>query len=164
MTFSYNSQEDPQALSGLTGSYFDARSAFGAVPTTAAEYTFDGKTPLMVRRDASASFNWVAESPADAVPSDHFLARLEGSVRVPTAGAYTFGVRRDGGARVWVDGAQVFNGWTFNVTGVEWASSASTLGAAQVPIKIEYYEEIGDARLELWVRTPSGAAGPAALF
>lgn len=156
MTFSYNSQDDVTGLKGLSGSYFDARNALGAVPTNASEYSFDGKTPLMVRRDASVSHDWPEAGPADAVPADHFLARWEGFVQVPTSGSYTFGVSRDGGARVWVDGTQAFNGWESAGTGIVWGPAPVSLGATQVPIKVEYFDDTGRGAIELWVRDPAG--------
>lgn len=156
MTFSYNSQEDITALKGLSGSYFDAKNMYGVVPTNASQYSFEGKTPLMVRQEASVSYDWLDASPADAVPVDHFLARWEGFVQVPTSGAYTFGVSRDGGARVWVDGTQAFNGWESAGTGIVWGAAPVSLGSTQVPIKVEYFDDTGRAAIELWVRDPAG--------
>ncbi|WP_344203744.1 PA14 domain-containing protein, partial [Aeromicrobium alkaliterrae] len=99
----------------------------------------------------------------DGVPSDYFMARWDGLIRVPAApggeqGDYRFGVRRDGGAKVWIGAShtQVFNGWTPDITGVVWGDTVSFTNDTAVPIQVDYFERTENSYMELWVRTPSG--------
>lgn len=103
-SFAYNSLA--VRADGLTARYFSAVPLGGGTPT----FTFDGKLPLLTRTDSGIDFNWGLESPGPAVPADQFLGRWTGFVNLP-AGDYKFGVTRDDGARVWVNGALVYDKW-----------------------------------------------------
>lgn len=161
MSFSYNSQEAPDANRGLKGEYFDARNNPGdAAPTTAAGYSFMKGTaprqPVLVRTDSSVSFDWGVESPADAVPEDGFLARWTGFVTVPSAlvgKPIQFGLRRDDGAKLFIDGQLVLDKWSLSVPVREYASApANGYTAGAHAIKFEYFERAGASVAELWVK------------
>ena len=64
LTFSYNSLR-PVAR-GLTGEYFDARTALPGQTWD----SFTGRTPVMVRTDPAIAYNWGMGTPAPAVPAD----------------------------------------------------------------------------------------------
>lgn len=162
MSFTYNSQEVTGANRGLTGEYFDARVA-GAPPTSPSGYTFENKTAAMVRTDPAVAFRWGTAAPADALPTDHFLARWSGFLTLPAdlvGKQIRFGATHDDGIRVTYDGQKLFEKWQ----GGGWATSAAatlTAGGAAKPIQIEYYEATGDAYVDLWVEyTPDGASVP----
>jgi RHS repeat-associated protein len=76
-------------------------------------------------------------------------------VTPPAAGSYTFGVVRNDGARVVVGTTTVVDKWT--TTGAtdetNWGSAYS-LPATPTPIRVDYYDATGNARLELWVKGP----------
>ncbi|WP_246140136.1 PA14 domain-containing protein [Protaetiibacter larvae] len=156
--FSYNSQADPNANRGLVGSYFDALNQ-GQTSTTV--FDFAGRTPVLTQTNPMVSFIG-ADPVAPAVPADYWLVRWEGFVTVPTAGSYTFGVVRNDGARVVLNGSTtVLDKWTSTGTSVvtDWGAAA-TLPAAATPIRVEYFDTTGDARIELWVKGPGiDAAG-----
>ena len=153
LSFTYNSLRP--TLNGLTGSYYDATPAPGQ---TAPTFDIAGRSPVMVRTDADLSFDWGTGSPAPAVPADNFLARWTGLVTPPTAGTYTFGVVRDNGVRLRVNGSAVLDQWTDTWPGeVQWGAP-SPLDGQPVPIQLDYFDSGGGARLQLWVRNPSGAA------
>jgi RHS repeat-associated protein len=152
MSFSYNSQADPTANNGLVGSYFNALDQ-GQTSTTS--FSFTGREPVLVRTDPVVSLN-VPEKVFDAVPADYWLAKWDGFVTVPTAGAYTFGVVRNDGAKVEIDGTTVLNKWsatTGSITTTDWGS-AVTFGTDAKPITVSYFDTTGDARLELRVKGP----------
>ncbi|WP_309065447.1 PA14 domain-containing protein [Microbacterium sp.] len=161
MSFSYNSQEAPDANRGLKAEYFDARNNPGdAAPQTAVEYKFtkpdnSPRHPVIVRTDSSVSFDWGMESPADAVPEDGFLARWTGYVTVPAAlvgKPIQFGLRRDDGAKLYIDGQLVLDKWSLSAPVTEYAPSpAGGYAAGAHAIRVEFFERYGGAIAELWV-------------
>ncbi|MFT4212630.1 MAG: PA14 domain-containing protein [Microbacterium sp.] len=162
MSFSYNSQEVPDANRGLTAEYFEAR-VNGTAPSSPSGYTFDGKTPVLVRTDPAVSFQWGESSPADAVPNDHFLARWTGFLKLPasyTGQALTFGANHDDGIRFYYDGQKLLDHWEGGSFVTAATTTVTSTGVA-VPIQVEYYEQTSPAYVELWVEyTASGASAP----
>lgn len=150
MSFSYNRQAPDNR--GLTGSYYNAI----LVPGQAANYTIGSKPALLVRTDPAVSFDWSAESPGPAVPTNNFLAKWDGYITVPTTGNYTFGAVRDDGARVSVGGTNVYEHWVGGRQDSLWGT-AKTMTTAPTPISVEYYDATGAAKMQLWVRNPSGS-------
>jgi RHS repeat-associated protein len=150
MGFSYNSQADPAANRGLTGSYYDALNV-GQTSTT----TFDlaGRTPVLVRTDPAINFDWAQGSPGPAVPSDYFLAHWDGFVTVPTAGSYTFGVIREDGVRIKVDTTSVLDAWTGSSSTVQWGT-AKAMTTSPTPILVDFYDSTSTAKIELRVKGP----------
>ncbi len=153
LSFSYNSQQSPTQLLGLTGAYYDALNV-GQSTTT--NFTFAGRSPVLVRTDTLMRFDWKAESAGPAVPTDYFLAKWSGYLRVPVNASYTFGVVRDDGIKVTVDGSTVVNAWSTGSAPLAWGS-AKSLTTSAVPVTIEYYDSTGNAGFELWVKWPGQA-------
>lgn len=150
MSFSYNSLASGVSDRGLTGSYYDGRTTLGNVPTAPADYTFTGKTPLMVRTDSAVSFDWQADSPGPALQPDHFMAQWNGFVRVPHASSqWRFGVRHDDGVKLRLNNTTVLDKWTNGTTAVEWSGNQN-LSTAEVPIQLDYYDATTGAFVELW--------------
>lgn len=160
MSFTYNSQEVPDANRGLNAQYFDAREK-GKAPENSSGYTFENKVPLLVRTDPSVSFQWGTAAPADVVPSDHFLVRWTGYLAFPAALVGTdvrFGATHDDGIRVTYDGRKVLEKWESR--GTPTSDQFVAAGGAK-PIQVEYYERTGPAYADLWVEyTPEGASDP----
>ncbi|WP_433585479.1 PA14 domain-containing protein [Microbacterium hydrocarbonoxydans] len=160
MAFSYNSQAVPDATRGLVGSYYDGKDSLGNVPASAAGYTFAGKTPLMVRTDSAISFDWAAGSPGPALANDYFMAQWNGFIRVPHASAqWQFGIRRDDGVKLRIDGATVLDKWAAGSYGIEWSGNQN-LTAAEVPFQLDYFEVNLGAYVELWADDLADAEGP----
>ncbi|MCL5666150.1 MAG: malectin domain-containing carbohydrate-binding protein, partial [Patescibacteria group bacterium] len=99
-------------------------------------------TAVLTRTDSTVSFNWSAGGPGFPVPSDHFSARWQGNFFFENA-SYEFKVTADDGIRVYVDNNLILDKWI--------DQSASTYKIAKVLtagshlIKVEYYENAGDA-------------------
>ncbi|WP_309621169.1 PA14 domain-containing protein, partial [Salinibacterium sp.] len=152
LSFAYNSQQSPDLLRGLTGSYFDALTP-GQTATTAFDFT--GKTPLMVRTDPAVSFQWAQGSPAPAIKNDYFLARWTGFITVPTAGSYTFGTQSADGLRTSIGGTSVLDSWS-DVGGTKVWGTVKAMTPSPTAFQTEYYEDSSTASAELWVRLPDG--------
>jgi RHS repeat-associated protein len=158
-SFAYNSQAS--SIGGLTGRYFTAIPVGGGP----ANFGVDLNTlsPLLTRIDPSVDVDWGSDAPGPSVPADNFIARWTGYITLP-AGTYTFGVKRDDGARVWVGGGaakkQVINQWTSSSSTarveVQPGAETITLDGSPVPIQIEFYDEGGPAALSLFAKQGAG--------
>ncbi len=154
MSFSYNSQADPNANAGLVASYYNALNQ-GQTSTTT--FDFAGRQPVLTQTDPMISFIQ-PDKIAPAVPANYWLAQWNGFVTPPVTGnttdTYTFGVVRDDGARVEIGGTTVLNQWSTAATGVQWGTASSLTGGTPTAIRVDYYDATGDARLELRVKGP----------
>jgi hypothetical protein len=113
--------------------------------------------PLVVRNDASPNgtlgvdFMWDQYAPAPVLPEDRFSARWtrEWSF-VP--GEYRFYGFADDGLRFYLDGELIFD---------EWHEASDDLYTIDLPLsgtralRVEYYEQTGDAQIRLWWRRRS---------
>ena len=165
VSFSYNSQADPLANQGLTGSYYNALNQGQTTTTT---FSFDGREPVLVRTDRVISFN-EPDKVAPAVPANYWMARWNGYVTTPDTGAYTFGVTRDDGARVVVGTTTVLDQWSAASSGIKWGTPVNLTTGVASPIRVDYYDSTGNARLELRVKgpgitDPDGIPVPASWF
>lgn len=162
MSFTYNSQEVAGANRGLIGEYFDARTG-GRAPGSADEFTFANKVPSMVRTDPAVSFRWGSSAATDALPPDYFLARWTGFLTFPAALAgrqVRFGAYHDDGIRVTYDGQRLLDRWVIGGNISDGSRTVPASGEAR-PIQVEYYEQVGESYIDLWVEyTPEGASSP----
>jgi beta-glucanase (GH16 family) len=118
---------------GLTGDYFDNADL----------------TALKVTRvDASVNFNWGTGSPDPSVGVDTFSVRWSGSVTPLFSETYTFFVRTDDGARLWVNGQQLVNRWIDQGT-TEVSGTIALVAGQSYAIKMEYYDNGGSAVAQL---------------
>ncbi|MFO0849595.1 MAG: PKD domain-containing protein [Gemmataceae bacterium] len=129
----------------------------GAVPRTTATSTVtqadfsDGS--------AQAAGSWTANNPFPGGGGDFYVLRATGTLRVNTAGTFTFAVGADNGARLRIDGANVV---TYD-TG--WQPFATTYGTVSLTagthtFELLGYEQNGSAGFEVSVAVGGGAAGP----
>lgn len=121
------------AISAWRGEYYNNRDLTGS--------------PVVVRDDANVDFNWGAGSPASNVPTDKFSARWTRSLSFK-AGTYRFNAIADDGVRVWLDGALIIDQWrdAQNIT----FSADRTLSEGSHAVRVEYYESLGNARVQVW--------------
>ncbi|MBW4033461.1 MAG: hypothetical protein HIU88_12500 [Acidobacteria bacterium] len=158
LSFAYNSLISANQYKGLTGSYYNALNP-GQTSTSAFVYTnADGspRTPVLVRTDPNISFNWGTGSPAPSVPSDYFLAKWTGFIKVPaTGGPYTFGTSTDDGVKLIINNSTIINQWV-SPAGMQWASGSTSLPASAVPFEMDYYEGAVTASATLYAKDASG--------
>ena len=107
--------------------------------------------PALVRDDAQIGFSWGSDSPkAGAINSDNFSARWTRNLNL-TAGNYRFSMTVDDGGRLWVNGHLLIDAWK------DQAARTYTgdiyLSGGGVPVKMEYYENTGEAMAKLsWTK------------
>lgn len=127
----------PGAIANWRGEYFNNLTLAG--------------TPVLVRDDAVINFDWGTGSPAwNQVAADQFSVRWTRSPNF-TAGRYRFTVVADDGARLWVNGQLRIDQWHDSIAGTYVVDLDLPEGA--VPLKMEYYENVGGAVARLgWER------------
>ncbi len=102
--------------------------------------------PVLVRNDANLDFAWGTGSPGPQVPVDGFSARWTRTLDF-AMGVYRFRVLVDDGARLWIDDRLVIDGWR---DGAERELTADVpLAAGPHTLRLEMYENVGQARLRL---------------
>jgi hypothetical protein len=102
---------------------------------------------VMCRNDSDVNFDWGSGSPGGGVSNDHFSARWTRTMHFD-AGRYRFHLRGDDGIRLWVDGNLIINKWQDQ--GATEYTAERYLGAGNHSLKVEYYENGGDATVRLW--------------
>jgi hypothetical protein len=119
---------------GLTGEYFGS---------------MDLSNPLLIRTDPTIDFNWSGTSPDPSVPSTQFSVRWTGQVLPLYSETYTFTFTADDGVRLWVNGQSLINAW-FDESATAWSGTIDLQAGQAVDIRVEYYQNQGDAvaRLE----------------
>lgn len=131
--FSDSATISVQALAsgtGLTASYFNNKTLTGAPVFTTVQ---------------AVNFNWGTGKPSTSVNADNFSVRWEGYVEAPVNGNITFSTVSDDGVRLWVNGNQIINNWTNHSSVTNTASPMNMVSGTRYPIKMEYYENTGQA-------------------
>lgn len=123
---------------GLTGNYFNntGLSLFA-----------------LSRIDPSINFNWGSGSPAPSIDPDTFSAVWSGSLIVPTTNTYTLYSRSDDGVRLYIDNNLVINNWSLH--SLKENSKKLSLSAGIHKIKLQYFENYGQAVIQLLWSSPS---------
>nr|NIV36554.1 hypothetical protein [Anaerolineae bacterium] len=94
----------------------------------------------------SIDFNWGKKAPAAGVSADYFSARFTGTFYF-IGGSYRFTATSDDGIRVWVDDNLIIDQW--HVTSARTYVVDVDVGEGEHNLKIEYFEEKGDAVCQL---------------
>jgi hypothetical protein len=123
----------PPVVTNWRGEYYGNRNLSG--------------NPVLARDDVELNFNWGGAAPAAGLPTDGFSVRWSRALFFP-AGTYRFYAFVDDGVRVWLDGELIIDRWhdASNVTYV----AERTLSAATHTLRVEYYENGGNAAIRLW--------------
>ncbi|HSI34894.1 MAG: PA14 domain-containing protein [Phycisphaerae bacterium] len=130
---------------GLVGEYF-------------AGQTFGPGAPKATRVDEKIDFDWTpATSPHEALPKDDFSIRWRGYLRVPASGKYPLKLIANQGARVFIDETLVIEDGNARTKGV---TAAATLSEGLHPIRVDFWDGGGLARVRLFWTLPGGAEEP----
>jgi hypothetical protein len=123
---------EPLQVLAWRGEYFANRHLIGS--------------PMLVRNDPEIRFNWGAGAPALGLPADNFSARWTRTLSF-NEGTYIFNAVVDDGIRLYVDNVLIIDRWS---TGPHQASVVHYLPAGQHELRVEYYDESGEANIHLW--------------
>ena len=112
--------------------------------------------PVLVRVDSLIDFNWEDNPPAPGIDKDGYSVRWTGYLMPPVSRPYTLYTASDDGVRVYIDGKLVINNWTNHGTTVD-SAKLILLAGKSYNIKVEYYEDGGDAVMILGWDLPEDA-------
>lgn len=102
--------------------------------------------PALVRDDAEIRFGWGTGAPAPGLPADRFSVRWTRTLDLQP-GRYRFTVTADDGLRLWVNDRLLLDAWR-DQPATTYRGDIDVAGSG-VPIKLEYYENLGDAEIGL---------------
>jgi hypothetical protein len=146
-----NLEEYQAATDPSDGSDIPAEKAFASrIAGISAQY-FTGTNFaefVMARQEADINFNWERGSPDLSVPNDKFSARFSTQFTAPHSSgtrAYQVVVQRDDGVRFDFDGQRIIDQWRDANT--RNSIQITALAGQSYPVNIEYYENLGAARL-----------------
>lgn len=95
--------------------------------------------------------NWGIGSPNAVVPVDNWSARFVREFNLP-GGTYRFHCQHDDGCRILINGTTILDAWwDSSFAGHDWTG---TLTPGHYEVKVEYYDQGGDARLDAWWQGP----------
>ncbi|WP_342481172.1 PA14 domain-containing protein [Paenibacillus sp. FSL L8-0340] len=137
-----NDSVEAPVVSGLKGEYFKNMTLSG--------------TPALVRNDALLNFNWRQGSPDPSIGIDSFSVRWTGQIKPTYSETYQFFTTSDDGIRVYINGKAVIDSW-MKQSGAERTGSIALTGGQLYDIKVEYYENAGDANIRLMWQSQSQA-------
>ncbi len=128
---------------GLTGFYYNKQNR-----------SFNGP-PTFIRTDQTVNFNWGTGSPVPGVmDSDFFTVQWVGEVLPQFSEKYTFFLTSDDGARLWVNDQLIIDKW-IPQPATEWSGDIDLMAEVKYPIRIDYFEEGGEAVARLAWRSNS---------
>lgn len=108
--------------------------------------------PLLKRIEPQVDFTITATTPIQGLPSENISARWEGFYEAPEAGKYTFAVRSDDGARLWIEDKPVIDQWIDRgATEDKIKEPIDLKKGQQVRLKLEYYQGGGGGEVHLLV-------------
>ncbi|MNN31706.1 PA14 domain protein [compost metagenome] len=136
----YASMPEAVPMPGLYGQYYSNAALSG--------------TPALTRTDANINFAWRQAAPDPVLPADLFSVRWSGRMSPAYTESYTIYSSSDDGIRVWIDGVLVIDSW-MKQSGQERQGKVNLIAGKLHELKVEYYENQGDARVVLMWESPS---------
>jgi len=107
--------------------------------------TMEEKPITLNRIDPNIDFNWVRNGPGDPIKEDHFTANWNGFLQSNQSGKYTFQLKVDDEANLWIDGKQLTE-----------KDEIQLEADKKYPIRIEYKEKDLNASIQLTWTKPDG--------
>lgn len=126
---------------GLTGAYFNNMALTAPA--------------VLTKVDANLNLNWAGGAPT-GVNVDGFSTRWTGQLLPRMTDTFTFYLRSDDGSRLYINNTLVVDNWSDHAADAQYEKSGSialTRGQ-KVDIRVEYYENAGDAAIYLSWASP----------
>lgn len=134
---------------GLSAVYYQGQ-AFQDEVTRRVDPAIDFAWDKVKREGVGANLR---TDPIPGLKMDNFSVRWDGFIQTTHAGPYQFRLRADDGMRLWVDGKQLVNDWKARPAATH-AATIELPGNTRVPIKLEYFQNIHDALIDLRWQPP----------
>jgi beta-glucosidase len=109
-------------------------------------------TPVATQVDPNVDYNWTS-APVAGLGTTGYSVKFTGNLTAPATGTYTLGLTSDDGSRLFVNGKEVIDNWRDQAATTETAQVALTAGQP-VQIEVDYYQNGGDASVNLGWQTP----------
>jgi uncharacterized repeat protein (TIGR03806 family) len=130
---------------GLVGEYYTNHNSTSP---------FTG-SPVLVETNTTINFNWGVNGPSPVVGQTNFTVLWTGLVQPQYNETYTFYVSADDGARLYINGQLLINGWVDKTTATT-NSNTIALNAQQLyNIELDYYQKTNNASVALYWSSPS---------
>lgn len=100
------------------------------------------------RVDSVIDFNWADSGPDQTIGADSFSVRWRGQIKPQYSETYTFYTGTDDGVRLWVNNQLIVDKW-FDQGTTRWSGSIALTAGQKYDIRMEYYENGGDAAASL---------------
>ena len=115
--------------------------------------------PIHVREESEINHDWEHRAPFDDMKHDYFSVRWT-TLLLFEEGTYMLRTYTDDGVRLWVDGVLLIDQWQNQVATLN--ELPLSLSAGYHSIRMEYYENIGNAVAMMWWahHTPSSPVEP----
>lgn len=132
--------KDPTVGDGLKGQYYSGTNF---------------EVQKEVRIDPTVNFMWNLSSPfPKSIPVDKLSVRWTGYVRPQFTEEYTFYAKTDDGCRLWVNDVLLVDRW-MNQSFQEWNGKIKLEADKRYSIKMEFFDNAGDARAIMSWSSPS---------
>ncbi len=118
---------------GLLAQYYSNTPSSAPFPATA----------TITKTEPTVNFTWGSGGPS-GISTDSFKVRFSGQLQTVAQGSYTFYVTSDDGLRLWVNNQLMIDKWV-DKSASEDSASITLAGCTKNNIKLEYYENRGDA-------------------
>lgn len=139
LTAIYKSVQPLSAGQGLKGTYYN---------DALKDFTFQEPAAFSMV-DSQVNFEWGLGTPDENyLGEDYFLVRWEGYVQPLFTDTINFHLITNDGSRLWVDNQLLIDAW-FGQGENEYSNSIFLEKEKYYPIKLEYFEGIGDATVKL---------------
>ncbi len=136
------------STSGTSGSGLSSVSNGTGLPATYFNnMDFTGRTAM--RTDATINFNWGSAGPIKKIGGDSFSVRWIGKIMPRSSETYTFRTVSDDGVRVWINDRLIIDNWSDH-SATSNSGSIALSANIKYNIKVEYYENIYDALVQLY--------------
>ena len=125
------------------------------------------KNHVLTRIDPMINFDWGTNSPDPVINDNGFMVRWTGTIEAPDSETYTFYIRTDDGAKLWLNNQLIADTWTYAQKWqatregvIEDSGNFALTGGQQYEIILEYYERSNAAVCELSWSSPTLAREP----
>ncbi len=151
MKAAVDAEEAPPEAAGLVADYYRLSGSvpnLAAIDFTATPDFSEAITDIDYNRSASWGSFWAGG------PNDHFATRITGTINFAESGDWTMATYADDGVQVYIDGNLVVNDDFPHAP--RWRFDTVNLDAGTHEIEVIYFENRGNAVLELHWEPPSG--------
>jgi fibronectin type 3 domain-containing protein len=111
------------------------------------------QTPVLTRVDPTIDFNWANTSPDPSLSSNTYSVKWTGQIEAPTTETYEFRVFAGDGVRVFINGDEIINDWTYGSHEDE-GQIALTAGQ-KYSIEIDFFQSYGAGNIDFQWETPT---------